>query len=800
MNPRRPSSLAWWAWAPALAALVLVSPRAAATELSLSDVNGQGGAQVQVLASVTGAPEMTAYGFDVTFDAARLVFVDSSVTGTLSEAWDTAAGSLVEAGHVRVGAFAGAASPISDNGVLMRLNFAIPAGTAPGTVTLTPVDPTDGLAGATLVVGHVLVVSTPTPTPTFTATRTPTRTPTPTPTATATGTPTNTFTPTGTATFTPTGTPTSTFTATFTPTWSPTFTATPTGTRSPTATPTATATFTPTGTPTDTATSTPTSAPTDTFTMTPTSTATATGTPTATFTGTMSPTATPTDTATITDTGTSTPTATSTLTPTDTPTLTNTGTPTPTVTSTLTPTHTFTWTPTDTATATATPSSTFTATPTGTATFSFTPTPTPTGTPTDTPTDTETATWTGTPTATFTATASFTATFTSTPTSTQTHTPTPTRTPSPTPSPTPSDTDTPTLTLTATPTATFTQTYTRTWTATRTPTPTATPTEGTRTPTHTPTRTFTSTPTATPATFYNHRWLLRMAIDWRRTSGIQDSDLSHDGVVDENDLFALDLIWRHVVVFTPTPTPTPRPSEVAVSLGAVNMVFRLVPAGAFTMGSIDPGWSSDAEQPVHQVSVGRDFYLGKFEVTQAQWLALMHAWPDSSPTAGFGFGPNFPAYYLSWQDSADFIAALNGLGAGRFRLPTEAEWEFACRAGSDTRFYFGDDVSDLVNYAWFKSNNFPAGAKEVGRKTPNALGLHDMLGNVYEWCEDSWHENYVGAPDDGSAWLDVGGTIAVMRGGAWFEPSRTCRPTYRQGFIAAGRYYYVGFRVVLEAP
>ncbi|MBE7558179.1 formylglycine-generating enzyme family protein [bacterium] len=288
-----------------------------------------------------------------------------------------------------------------------------------------------------------------------------------------------------------------------------------------------------------------------------------------------------------------------------------------------------------------------------------------------------------------------------------------------------------------------------------------------------------------------------MAIQWRETSGIQDFDLFPDGVLDERDLMALGAIWRRVVVFTATPTPTPRPTETVIALGGgAVMAFRLVPAGSFIMGSSEHA----SEQPVHPVSIARAFYLGKFEVTQSQWLAVMHAWPESPPTGSFGQGPNHPAYSVSWQDCKDFVAALNGRGLGVFRLPTEAEWEYACRAGSTTRFYFGDDGGQLVNYAWYRSNNFPAGAKEVGRKLPNAWGLHDMLGNVVEWCEDAWHDDYVGAPDDGSAWLQAGGTLAVMRGGAWFDDAAYCRSAARQGFMATGHYYYVGFRVVMEAP
>ena len=174
----------------------------------------------------------------------------------------------------------------------------------------------------------------------------------------------------------------------------------------------------------------------------------------------------------------------------------------------------------------------------------------------------------------------------------------------------------------------------------------------------------------------------------------------------------------------------------------------------------------DVEGPVHTVTIADDFYMGKYEVTQAQWLALMEAWPtpEVQPSETYGLGGNYPAYYISWVQVQAFIGALNayiaesGQGPLIVRLPSEAEWEYACRAGAQTRFFFGDSLDcddNLQNcsagtlpglrgdYMWYGGNNEPDMTKEVGQKLPNPFGLYDMHGNVAELCEDDyWFEGY----------------------------------------------------------
>lgn len=257
--------------------------------------------------------------------------------------------------------------------------------------------------------------------------------------------------------------------------------------------------------------------------------------------------------------------------------------------------------------------------------------------------------------------------------------------------------------------------------------------------------------------------------------------------------------------------------EIIIDLpGGVTMEMILIPAGSFMMGSDDPGWSDSYEQPVHEVNIVYDFYMGKFEVTQAQWLALMGSWPDTAPSSRYGVGDDYPAYFISWSNCQDFITALNqhitdtGQGHATFRLPSEAEWEYACRAGTTTRFYFGDsncsssrdndafNSCDLDSYAWWGGNKTPYGSKPAGGKLPNAFGLFDMHGNVYEWCQDSWHDDYTGAPADGSAWESPGRLYKPVRGGPWSYNARYCRSASRLYSYHSYSVYLIGVRVVRE--
>lgn len=252
--------------------------------------------------------------------------------------------------------------------------------------------------------------------------------------------------------------------------------------------------------------------------------------------------------------------------------------------------------------------------------------------------------------------------------------------------------------------------------------------------------------------------------------------------------------------------------------GDVPLELVWIPEGTFLMGRY-PGEadSYSLEDPQHPVTLAYGFWMGKYEVTQQQWLAVRGSWPGTAPSSGYGLGNTYPAYYISWNDAKDFITSLNayisssGQGPLTVRLPSEAEWEYACRAGTATRFYFGDslgcagDCSDCAagvlpgnrtDYMWYCGNNSPSGSKPVGGKTANAFGLYDMSGNVYEWCEDDFHGSYTGAPADGSAWIDSPRAWSRMiRGDCWGSTARYCRSADRAGSQPSNRTFTLGFRL-----
>ena len=249
--------------------------------------------------------------------------------------------------------------------------------------------------------------------------------------------------------------------------------------------------------------------------------------------------------------------------------------------------------------------------------------------------------------------------------------------------------------------------------------------------------------------------------------------------------------------------------------GDVLLEMVRIPAGSFQMGADDPGWSNDNEQPVHTVNIDYDLYMGKYEVTQAQWLAIMGEWPGTEPSETYGVGDSYPAYWLALSDCRNFITALNthitdtGQGSATLRLPSESEWEYACRAGTQTRFYFGDsscapegfDTCDLDEYAWWAGNNSPNGTKEVGLKLPSAFGLYDMHGNMKEWVADYYHDyDDDSRPDDGSPWLDPHSPNGLVRGGYWYNYAKDCRSAARQRLGQDNKVPYIGFRLAQTIP
>ena len=242
----------------------------------------------------------------------------------------------------------------------------------------------------------------------------------------------------------------------------------------------------------------------------------------------------------------------------------------------------------------------------------------------------------------------------------------------------------------------------------------------------------------------------------------------------------------------------PFPSEPVIATtftNTIGMEFVRIPAGEFAMGSPpdEEGRYSD-EGPVHHVTIENPFYMGRYEVTQEQWRTVMGDNPSRFKS------DNLPVECVSWDDVQDFIRKLNRKeGTDKYRLPSEAEWEYACRAGTTTRYSFGDGESKLGDYAWYRDNS-DYQTHLVGQKKPNPWGLYDMHGNVWEWVQDCWHGNYNGAPDDGSAWAEYYSCLRVARGGGWRSDLRCCRSATRIWPDALDVCFgaKIGFRLVRE--
>ncbi|KOP23048.1 Sulphatase-modifying factor protein [Hapalosiphon sp. MRB220] len=249
----------------------------------------------------------------------------------------------------------------------------------------------------------------------------------------------------------------------------------------------------------------------------------------------------------------------------------------------------------------------------------------------------------------------------------------------------------------------------------------------------------------------------------------------------------------------------------------VQLEMVQIPGGKFMMGApINEKDSNDYERPQHQVTV-QSFFMGKYPVTQAQWQAvasLPQVNREIKPNPSHFKGENRPVESVSWYDAVEFCDRLSRHTGKPYRLPSEAEWEYACRAGTTTPFHFGETItSELANYN--ANYTYGNGVKGTYRKetTPvgsfgvaNAFGLYDMHGNVWEWCLDDWHGNYDGAPTDGSPWFDNNDNLyqkqgkVVLRGGSWDDGPSICRSAFRD--YDSGRdahFLNFGFRVVCAA-
>jgi formylglycine-generating enzyme required for sulfatase activity len=211
--------------------------------------------------------------------------------------------------------------------------------------------------------------------------------------------------------------------------------------------------------------------------------------------------------------------------------------------------------------------------------------------------------------------------------------------------------------------------------------------------------------------------------------------------------------------------------------------------GTFMMGSPESEEDRDNDEDRHEVTLTQGYYLQTTEVTQGQWQAVM----GDNPSYFESCGADCPVEMVSWDDIQEFIKELNQRDSDyQYRLPTEAEWEYAARAGSETRFGFGDSDETLKEYAWFKDNSGRE-THPVSEKRPNKWGLYDMHGNVYEWCQDRYGDYPTGSVTDPQG--PSSGAYRVLRGGSWYYGARNCRSAIRLRSSPDDRYDDDGFRL-----
>ncbi|MEY2911457.1 MAG: hypothetical protein RLZZ184_766, partial [Cyanobacteriota bacterium] len=223
-----------------------------------------------------------------------------------------------------------------------------------------------------------------------------------------------------------------------------------------------------------------------------------------------------------------------------------------------------------------------------------------------------------------------------------------------------------------------------------------------------------------------------------------------------------------------------------------------IPAGKFMMGSQENEQGIESnEKPQHQVTV-TSFWMAKYPLTQAQYQAIIGTSPSRFK------GNNRPVENVSWNDAIAFCEKLSQRTGKGYRLPSESEWEYACRAGTTTPFYFGETITpELVNYngnhpyAAAPKGQYRGQTTDVGIFPPNAFGLYDMHGNVWEWCLDDWHDNYINAPRNSTSWKSKNSRWKLLRGGSWFYRASYSRSANRFKLSRENTYSHVGFRVVV---
>jgi sulfatase modifying factor 1 len=297
-------------------------------------------------------------------------------------------------------------------------------------------------------------------------------------------------------------------------------------------------------------------------------------------------------------------------------------------------------------------------------------------------------------------------------------------------------------------------------------------------------------------------WKTALALDADNREGLRLKDAAVTAALAKGD-------WTVVLSLDPNNSDGLRmqaaAEKAAILAGdpitnTILMTFNNIPSGTFMMGSPQTEKDRQDDEQQHKVRITKPFYMQTTEVTQGQWKALM----DTEPWKGRGDvkeGANYPATWISRDNAVAYCEKLSEKERKRYRLPTEAEWEYACRARTETRWSFGNDENELGDYAWWLKNAIDQGEKyahQVGLKKPNAFGLYDMHGNVWEWCQDYYGEDYYKQSTEKDPRGQPQGSLRVLRGGSWGGSASDARSAFRGRNEAGSHNLYDGFRLVRE--
>lgn len=321
----------------------------------------------------------------------------------------------------------------------------------------------------------------------------------------------------------------------------------------------------------------------------------------------------------------------------------------------------------------------------------------------------------------------------------------------------------------------------------------------------------------------NTKWKVSTTADWlsfSTLSGVGDGQVTvraNGSTADRTAIVTVkgeDISRQAVVTQAATETPsdpdTPT-QELVLTINAAGVTFKMirVEGGTFFMGATAEQLDDalDWEKPAHSVTLS-SYYIGETEVTQQLWQVVMGQKPTSDGwqwNSTHGMGKNRPAYFISWDDCQEFIKKLNALTGRTFRMPTEAEWEFAARGGNKSKGYKYSGSNNIEDVAWYEVNSRDKGSSspdygthDVGTKQPNELGLYDMSGNVYEWCSDWYDDHYYSISPSSNPSGPSTGASRVYRGGSWFLSARGCRVSHRGRYTPSVRDFSFGLRLALQ--